>query len=317
MRIAVTGGAGYLGGRLVERLLAAPAQDVEAVLVIDRTAPAVSHPRLSHAVLDIAAPDAWAVLEDHGIDTVYHLAALTNAPAEADFDAARVVNLTAVEGLLEALRRSGGKRLVAASSIAVFGAGDTAVTEASRPRPRNTYGALKAVMETLIAEYARKGFVDGRVARLPTVVVRHLARAKVASGFLSDLIRGLVDGRPVVCPVPLDLPLAVAGVETCLDLILRLGTLPAEAFADGERVVHLPAVTATVADIVAAVERATGRPCAHLVELAPRRDLTAQLGGWPGGFDSVLAGPLGLPRDRDLDAIIGAYVAWRDAVLVS
>ena len=75
------------------------------------------------------------------------------------------------------------------------------IADNTLPQPQNSYGTQKFICEQLIADYTRKGFVDGRSVRLPTVTVRPGKPNAAASGFMSGIIREPLEGVDAVCPV--------------------------------------------------------------------------------------------------------------------
>ena len=156
---------------------------------------------------------------------IVHLASVVSAGAERDFDAALEVNVDGGRALVEACRaHATAPRLVFTSSLAVFG-GELAlgpVDDDTRLTPSTTYGATKAMLELLFADATRKGFLDARSARPPTVIVRPGAPNAAASSFASAVVREPLAGRASTLPVSLDLPTVVIGVDTTVGCLARL-----------------------------------------------------------------------------------------------
>jgi nucleoside-diphosphate-sugar epimerase len=238
-------------------------------------------------------------------DTVFHLAGIRGAEGEREFDLALRVNLDGSRALLEACRGAGGVRVVFASTLAVFGGREmpNTVDDSTRPNPQTTYGMTKAAIELLLADYTRRGFVDGRAGRLATVVVRPDAPAQAASGFASAVIRETLAGRDCDLPVALDTRLPVIGADTAAECLIDLAELPPGALGD-DPVLNLPSLSVTVRELAQAAERAgaTGR-----IRERPDPETEAVVGTWPKSARADRALALGLPRDASLDAIVRAY----------
>jgi nucleoside-diphosphate-sugar epimerase len=293
--VVITGGAGFLGRRLGVRLRG----DGHEVAALD-TVPADG---ITVGDVTDAAFLASAITPD--TNAIVHLASMVSAECEERFDDAIAVNIAGTMTVLDACRAiTPAPRLVFASSVAVFGPGP--VDDTTRPLPRSTYGMTKAVGELLVNDATRKGFVDGRVARLPTVIIRLGAPNAAASGFASGLFREPLAGIDAVVPVALDTPMVLIGARVAVDGLAALVTLDGDALGD-DRVVNLPALEVTVADMLAALERtglATGT-----VTVAPEPAVAAVVGTWPGRWRAERAGALGLPADESLDAVLGEYLA--------
>lgn len=288
MKAVVTGGLGFLGRELVRRI-------EDDVTVVDAAQGD-----------DIRDEDRLrALIEPGGV--VFHLAAVRGAESESDLAAALSVNLDGSRSVLEACRARGGVRLVFASTLAVFGgsAMPPEVDEQTRPNPQTTYGMTKAAVELLVAEYRRKGFVDGRIARLPTIIVRPDAPAQSASGFASALFRESLSGRDYELPVGPSLRLYVIGVHTAVECLIRLAGLPPSAFED-DCVVNLPGLAVSAGDLVEAAVRAGAR---GRIGVRPDPETEAMVGSWPRSARTDRADALGLPRDENLDAIVAAYLS--------
>jgi nucleoside-diphosphate-sugar epimerase len=290
MRAIVTGGLGFVGRVLAARLAAAGHEAV----VFD----AVQGD-------DVCDADALRALMEDGT-TVFHLAAIRGGQGEREFDGAWRVNLDGTRAVLEACRRHGGIRLVFASTLAVFGGKrmPDVVDERVRPMPQTTYGATKTAGELLIADYTRKGFVDGRVGRLATVIVNPDAPAHATSAFASAVVSEVLASRDYEAPVALDRRLPVIGVRTAADCLARLAEIPSVALGD-DRVVHLPSLAVTAQELTEAAQRAGGRGHVHS---RPDPHVEAVVGTWPREASAERALALGLPRDEDVDSIVRAYL---------
>jgi nucleoside-diphosphate-sugar epimerase len=313
MNILITGGAGFLGQKLARRLLEdgqIAGEPVRRIVLADQaSAPDLGDARVQALAADIADPLAIGKLAGSDVDLVFHLAAVVSGAAEADFDLGMRVNLDASRLLLEACRRSGrAPRVVFTSSVAVYGGLLPAVVGDDTPlSPRSSYGTQKATCELLLADYTRKGFVDGRILRLPTISVRPGAPNKAASSFASGLIREPLKGLPTVCPVELDLKLWLLSPRRAIDSLIAGAALPAEALGQ-RRALNLPGLSVSVGEMIAALERAGGRAAVDLIRHERDPAVEAIVGGWPAAWDNRRAECLGLRPDPDFDAIVRAYI---------
>jgi len=313
MNILITGGAGFLGQRLARRLLQdgqIAGEPVRRIVLVDQaTAPDLGDARVQAVAADIADPEALSELVGEDIDLVFHLAAVVSGAAEADFDLGMRVNLDASRVLLEQCRRCGrGPRVVFTSSVAVYGGALPAVVTDDTPLgPRSSYGTQKAIGELLLADYTRKGFVDGRILRLPTISVRPGAPNKAASSFASGLIREPLNGVQTVCPVGLELKLWLSSPRRAIDSLVAGAALPAEALGE-RRALNLPGLSVSVGEMIAALERAGGKAATDLIRHERDPAIEAIVGSWPAAWDNSRAQALGLTPDADFDAIVRAYV---------
>ena len=200
-------------------------------------------------------------------------------------------------------------RLIRPRSIAVFG-GDfmpTTVGDSTKQTPQTTYGVTKAIGELLINDYSRKGFLDGRAARLPTIIVRPGKPNKAASSFASGVFREPLNGETCILPVGLDVVMPVLGYRTAVENLIRLHELDGARLGT-DRAVNLPSLAVTVAQMIDSLKRVAGKR--NLGEIRIERDpfIERIVAGWPVASEFGRAGSLGLAIDDGLDPIVRAYI---------
>jgi nucleoside-diphosphate-sugar epimerase len=328
MDVLITGGAGFLGARLAGELLAAgtlavagqPERPVERLTLVDR-APVppglAADERVTVIEGDLArllAPggavrDALATA-----DVVFHLAAAVSAECEADFDLGMGANLATTHALLAVSRAVAASQvLVFASSLAVFGNAaehplPPVIDDHTLPTPQSSYGTQKLIGEHLVADYTRKGFLRGRSVRLMTVSVRPGRPNAAASGFLSSIIREPLAGQRAVCPVPAQTEAALASPARAIEGLLRAAGASDAAWG-GHTAVTLPALTVSVAGMVAALERVAGPEASALIDWVPDPAIERLVLSWPARVRADRAAALGLAADPDFESIIRLHIA--------
>jgi len=306
-KILITGGAGFLGLRLARALLTSDLPVTELALVDQAIDPAIApdDPRVRTMKADLSRPGEATRLFADGYDAIVHLAAVVSSAAEANFELGWRVNWEATHLLLEAARACGNRpRFLFSSSVAVFGGAlPPLVTEATAPHPSSSYGAQKAAAELLVSDYSRRGYIDGRVLRLPTITVRPGRPNLAASSFVSGIIREPLSGEEAICPVEPDLRLWISSPRIAIANFLHALELPQEALAS-EPVVNLPGITVTVTDMLAALGRVAGPDAVARVHFVHNEAINRIVASWPAAFDVSRALTLGFQRDDTLERIV-------------
>ncbi len=262
-------------------------------------------------VVDISEPGAAEEALSTRPDMVFHLAAVVSGEAEADFDKGYRVNLDGTRRLLEAIREiSGGyrPRVVFSSSIAVFGPPfPEAIGDEQAPAPLTSYGTQKAIGELLLADYSRRGFLEGVAIRLPTICVRPGAPNLAASGFFSSIIREPLNGHEAVLPVSEDVRHWFASPRAAVDFLLHAATLEASVLGD-RRSLTMPGLSATVAEQIAALREVGGEEAVRLIRREPDPTIIRIVESWPRNFDTRRARELGFRAETSFDEIIRVYL---------
>lgn len=312
MRVLVTGAAGMLGSRLTRQLLdrgRLRGAAIDAIDLVDLTDVPVDSPRCVAHVADLSSPGAAEALVARQPDVVFHLAAVVSAEAEADFDKGMRVNVGATRALFDAIRLSpGSPRVVYASSIAVFGAPfPDPIPDDFHPTPLTSYGTQKLIGEALLADYSRRGFLDGVGIRLPTVSVRPGAPNAAASSFFSSIIREPLAGREAQLPVGQDVRHPHASPRAAVGFLVHAAELDT-ARLGGRRNLTMPGVSVTVGEQIEALARVAGPEAAELITEAPDPAVAEIVAGWPQRFDTARAESLGFAADDSYEAIIRAHI---------
>jgi nucleoside-diphosphate-sugar epimerase len=318
MHIVITGGAGFLASRLTRNLLQrgeltgtdGVMHAISRITLLD-LAPAcvLDDPRIRVVAGDISDPSIIAKAIEPDTQSIFHLAAVVSGQAEADFDLGLKVNFDATRLILERARSLGSQpRLVFTSSVAVFGGQlPQQVLDSTATTPQSSYGAQKVMGELLITDYTRKGYIDGRALRMPTIVVRPGAPNKAASSFASGIIREPLNGQSTICPVGPATRMWLMSPRKAIDNLIHGHEVAGHRFGS-PRALNLPGLSISVGDMVAALESVAGRKPVDLIHWQENEAIKSIVDSWPGDFDTKRAAELGFTADLDFTRVVRAHI---------
>jgi len=317
MHVLIIGAAGMIGRKLVDRLVAdghLGGKRIERLTLHDIVEPVVP-PGAPFAATTLASdasvPGQAARLVAARPDVIFHLAAIVSGEAEADFEKGYRINLDGTRLLFDAIRAIGHgyrPRVVFTSSIAVFGAPfPEAIGDEFFTTPLTSYGTQKAIGELLLADYTRRGILDGIGIRLPTVCVRPGKPNKAASGFFSNIIREPLAGHEAILPVPDTVMHWHASPRAAIGFLVHAANIDGVAIGH-RRNLTMPGLAVTIAEQIVALRRVAGDKAVALIRREPDATIAGIVAGWPRRFDAARALSLGFRADDSFEAIIRIHV---------
>jgi nucleoside-diphosphate-sugar epimerase len=316
MHILITGAAGMIGRKLTARLVIDRAlgdQPIEKLTLVDIVAPerpAGFSDHVKTRAADLAAPGVAEKAISERPDVIFHLAGVVSGEAETDFDKGYRVNLDGSRALLEAVCAAGYKpKLVFTSSIAVYGAPfpPAGIPDDFHLTPLTSYGTQKAISELLLADYTRRGILDGVGIRLPTICVRPGKPNKAASGFFSGIIREPLAGLEAVLPVSDSVRHTHASPRSAVNFLIHAAGLTREQL--GPRInLAMPGVCCTVAEQIESLTRIAGAKVAARIRREPDELVMRIVAGWSERIDARRAAALGFSAETSFDDIIRAHI---------
>ncbi len=307
-KILITGGGGFLGSRLAQALEAR--EPGAAITLLDMAFPPGLDQQFNCVAGDVSAPEVIAKALGRDTASVFHLAAVVSGGAEADFDLGYRVNLDGTRSLLEACRKlAAPPKVVYASSVAAFGGAlPEVLDDSTTPTPQTSYGTQKVIGEYLIADWTRKGMIDGRSMRLPTIVVRPGKPNLAASSFASGIIREPLNGVAAECPVPDTTGVWILSPRRVVEALVHAHDSAASAWPSS-RVVNLPGITLSVREMIDAMGRVAGPNCVGRVKFVPDARIQAIVKTWPVRFRTERALAMGFKPDDGFESVVRDYLA--------
>lgn len=320
MHILIIGAGGMIGRKLAAELSRTGSlgdRKIDRMTLADLTKPPVPTgdiKSIEAIAADISASGAAEDLAARRADVIFHLAAIVSGEAERDFEKGYLINVDGTRALFEAIRLEGARqnylpRLVFTSSVAVYGAPlPDPIADDYILAPLTSYGTQKAISELLLADYSRRGFLDGVGIRLPTIVIRPGAPNAAASGFFSGILREPLAGQRSVLPVKETVKHWLASPRSAVAFLIHAAMLDTSALG-ARRTLNMPGVAATVSDQIAALRRVAGAEAEALIDRKPDEAIEAIIAGWPKSFSPELASSLGFVAETTVDELIAVYLA--------
>jgi nucleoside-diphosphate-sugar epimerase len=316
MNILIIGAAGMVGVKLTRRLLADGAlggNPIAGLQLVDVVAPQKPEAKvkITTEAADLSTPGVAEKVVAGRPDVIFHLAAIVSGEAEADFEKGYRVNLDGTRYLLEAIRKVGDgykPRVVFTSSIAVFGAPfHDKIGDEFFHTPLTSYGTQKSIDELLLADYTRKGFLDGIGIRLPTICVRPGKPNKAASGFFSNIIREPLAGHEAVLPVSEDVRHWHASPRSAVGFLVHAATIDG-AKVGPRRNLTMPGLSVTVGEQIEALRQVAGENVVERIRREPDPTIMKIVEGWPRNFAPERAPALGFKAEQSFAEIIRIHI---------
>ncbi|MDE1992542.1 MAG: SDR family oxidoreductase [Rhizobiaceae bacterium] len=319
MHIAIIGAAGMIGRKLTARLVAdggLGGAEITRLTLIDVIEPATPEGfggKVKTRARDLSQPGVAEKLIAKRPDVIFHLAAIVSGEAELDFEKGYRINLDGTRQLFEAIRAANAEdgykpRVVFTSSCAVFGAPfPTPIPDDFHLTPLTSYGTQKAMSELLLADYTRRGFLDGIGIRLPTICIRPGKPNRAASGFFSGILREPLIGMEAVLPVPEEVRHWHASPRSAVGFLIHGATIDLAPLG-ADRSLSMPGVSATVGEQIEALRRAAGDKAVNLIRREPDELVMRIVSGWAQGFTATRARELGFTAESSFDEIIRVHI---------
>lgn len=314
MNILIIGGGGVVGQKLAKALTAkgtlrgTPISRLTLADVVD-PAPVDAPFPVETTRCDIADAASVAQVVTKDTDVIYLLAAIVSAHAEEDFDAGMQINLFGTYNVLELCRTLGTAPVVVfTSSIAVYGGeAQNPLGDHTYPNPQTSYGGQKAIGEILINDYSRKGFIDGRAFRLPTISVRPGKPNRAASSFMSSILREPLNGQTAICPVDGDFLHYYLSPRKCADNLVKAAELDGAVIGEN-RAMQMPGKVWSIDQVIAAMTAVAGPEPAKLIRWEAQPEVQAIVSGWRWDIHADKALRLGLEADASFEDNIRYYL---------
>ena len=319
MRVLIMGAAGMVSQKLLSRLenLDTSSGKISRIYLHDMVPANTAFWSGESEVLvgNIAEEAEMQKLADLKPDLIFHLASIVSGEAELEFVKGWQVNMAGSWAFLEALRQhhedSGGSyvpKMVFTSSIAVFGAPfPDKISDEFLCAPQTSYGAQKAIIELLMSDYSRKGYIDGISIRLPTICVRPGKPNLAASSFFSGIIREPLNGVEAILPVKDDVRHWHASPRSAARFLTHAASMDLSVLGS-RRALNMPGVSCTVAEQIEALRTIAGNDVVSLIKPQLDDQIVKIVAGWPRNFDTQRSVQFGFESESSFEEIIKIYL---------
>jgi len=314
MKVVIFGGGGFIGQRLARELLTEESLDqgkLTRLTLVDIAFPRdnFNDSRIEYIEADFSERAVIEKILKSNPTLIFHLAAVVSGEAEKNFDLGMKINFQASLQMLELCRSlKVHPRIVFASSCAVFG-GDVSkvILDETGPKPQSSYGTQKAMVELLMNDYSRRGFVDARSLRLPTIAIRPGKPNTATSSFVSSIIREPLNGKKATFPVPLDTEVWIHSPKSVVQNFIHAANIDSSDLGT-DRIINLPGLNTSIKEMISSLEQLTNPEVVSLITQKPDKFLESIVLTWPPRFDTKRARELGFKTDSSAEEIIGLYI---------
>ncbi|NND32854.1 MAG: SDR family oxidoreductase [Saprospiraceae bacterium] len=314
MHVVILGGGGFIGLKLAKKLLedgGLVMGEITQLTLVDIAFPDLvpKDPRLECLKADFSDEPTMREVLQKQPGLIFHLAAIVSGEAEKNLDLGMRINFHASLQLLELCRTIAlNPRIVFASSVAVFGGDvDRVILDDTGAKPRSSYGTQKAMVELLVNDYSRRGFIDGRSLRLPTITVRPGKPNAATSSFVSSIIREPLNGKAATYPVPSETEVWIQSPRRVIQNFIHAANIDEKILGD-DRVINLPGLTTTIQEMIQSLEQMTSPDVTRLISYESDEFLQSIVLTWPPNFDPQRANTLGFVSDSSSEEIIRSYM---------
>ena len=318
MKVVITGGTGMLGRRLALRLLAnselighsGDKERIYRLILVDAyepVEPTPADPRVEIIKADICDPKVLDKIIDDNVDSIFHFAAVVSGGAEEDFNLGYNVNLDGTRNLFESCKKvNATPRVIFTSSLAVYG-GFRDIVDDTPLLPQSSYGAQKAIGEIMLNDYTRKGFLDGRSLRLPTIVVRPGKPNRAASGFASSILREPLQGSKAICPVSPETRMLILSPRRAVQAFIDVHNAESDHLGF-RRGVMMNGISPSIGEMVFALKDIAGSKIADRIIWKPDSEIQRMVDSWPWFANGIIGRELGFEPDESIEEVVQSFI---------
>lgn len=320
MKVLVTGSSGFIGSKLVEYLLQNKTitigkreEKISELCLLDVIKSNIDSSDYDTPILNLVGslnnPQIHEYILDFNPEIIIHLASIVSSHAEREFLTGIHVNLQGTLKLLDTAKVLKTMPVfIMTSSLAVFGGQLPQILDDDYPVcPQSSYGTQKAMCELLINDFSRKQYIDGRVLRLPTVVVRPGKPNAAASSFMSGIIREPLNGEIAECYVPKDFKVWIVSPTKVVHFLLHSISLATSEFTY-TRVLNMPGISVSIDEMIRSLVTNSNNNIETLIKFVENKSIYDIVASWPINIETTKANQLGFVANKNIDEIVKEYI---------